>query len=186
MGHFASFFSCFAPPFLLFAFRSFSRYGRHSCEKSKDFVVYFLTALIKQEIHMKCEKCIVSVSYFVVCFAKTLAKMIAKCKKRKVHSGVFRITFFAFWTPFSLFAFRNISHQSWHMCEKPKDFVVYFYTALIKHKIHIKYEKLMGVLYFVVCFAKTFVKYLRNAKYEKFIAGLRTKPEGWNVVTNIQ
>ncbi len=51
-----------------------SHHGWHSCKKSKNFVVYFFVALIKHKIHMKYEKCIVSVSYFVVCLAKTLAK----------------------------------------------------------------------------------------------------------------
>ncbi len=45
---------------------------------------------------MKCEKCIMSVLYFVVCFAKIIARKnnCAKCKKPKVYSGVFRVTFF--------------------------------------------------------------------------------------------
>ncbi len=68
------FFSHFAPLFSLLTFCSISRQGRHSWEKSKDFVVYFFAALIKYEICMKCEKYTVSVSYFVVFFAKTLAK----------------------------------------------------------------------------------------------------------------
>ncbi len=33
-------------------------------------MVYFFVALIKHEIRIKCEKCTVSVLYFVVCFAK--------------------------------------------------------------------------------------------------------------------
>ncbi len=54
------------------------------------------------------------------------------------------------------------------------DFVVYFFAALIKHEIHVKYEKCMAsVSYFVVCFAKTVAKYPQNEKYEKYIAGLR-------------
>ncbi len=53
----------------VFAF-CISHQARHSCENSKDFVVYFFAILIKHEICMKYEKCIVSVSYFVVCFAK--------------------------------------------------------------------------------------------------------------------
>ncbi len=59
-----------------------SRQGRYSRRKSKKFVVYYFMALIKHEICMKYEKCIVSVSYFVVCFAKTFAK----CEIRKVYS----------------------------------------------------------------------------------------------------
>ncbi len=67
----------FRAPF--FVFRILCR-GRHSREISKDFVVYFFAALIKHEIHMKCEKCFVSVSYFVVCFAKNTREI------RKVYS----------------------------------------------------------------------------------------------------
>ncbi len=63
-----------------FAFCSISRQGWHLCKKSKDFVVYFFAALIKHEIRMKCEKCIMSVMYSVVCFAKNTRKM------RKVYS----------------------------------------------------------------------------------------------------
>ncbi len=87
-------------------------------------------------------------------------------EKWKVYSGVFCITFFAFRKPF--FAFR-ISCQGQHLREKSKDFVVYFFAALIKHKIHVKYEKcIVSVSYFVACFAK----YPQNAKYEKCIASL--------------
>ncbi len=43
-------------------------------ETQKDFVVYFFAALIKHEICLKCEKSIVSVSYFLVFFAKTFVK----------------------------------------------------------------------------------------------------------------
>ncbi len=60
---------------LFFAFRSILHQGRHSRENSKDFVVYFFGALIKHEIHMKCEKCIVRVSYFVV-FRENIRKKI--------------------------------------------------------------------------------------------------------------
>ncbi len=46
----------FRAPFFAFLI---SHQGRHSHEKSKDFVIYFLTALIKHEIRMKYEKCFV-------------------------------------------------------------------------------------------------------------------------------
>ncbi len=72
-GYFATF--CVLHPF----FR-ISCQGRHSCANSKDFVVYFFAALIKHEIRLKYEKCIESVSYFVVCFAKNTNEM------RKVYS----------------------------------------------------------------------------------------------------
>ncbi len=45
-----------------------------SVRKFEGFRVYFFTALIKHEIRLKCEKCVVSVLYFVVCFAETFAK----------------------------------------------------------------------------------------------------------------
>ncbi len=61
-------------------------------------------------------------------------KMIVKCEKRKVYSMVFCVTFFAF----------HISHQG-HSSEKSKNFVVYFFSALIKQEIC------------MVCFAKKLV-----------------------------
>ncbi len=66
-------FFCVPSPF--FTFRCISRECRHSCKNWKDFVVYFFAALIKHEIRVKCEKCIVSVSYFVMCFVKNTRKM---------------------------------------------------------------------------------------------------------------
>ncbi len=58
----------------------------------------------------------------------------------------------------SFFAFR-ISLQGWHLREKSKDLVVYFFTALIKHEIHMKYKKCIGsVSYFMVCCVKTSAK----------------------------
>ncbi len=66
--------------------------------------------------------------------------------------------------------FFRILWQGRHSCEKSKDFVVYFFAALIKREIRMKYKKCTAnVSYFAVCFAK----YLRNAKYEKCIVGLR-------------
>ncbi len=53
--------------------------------------------------------------------------------------------------------------------------MVYFFTALIKHEIRMKYEKcIASVSYFVVYFAKL----LRNANYEKYIASLRRDVTG--------
>ncbi len=51
-------------------------------------MVYIFPALIKHEIRMKFEKCIVSVSYFVVCFAKTLAKYARNAKYEKCIAGL--------------------------------------------------------------------------------------------------
>ncbi len=60
--------------------------------------------------------------------------MGAKCEKRKVDSGIFRV-------PFS--AFGSILRQGRHSCEKSKDFMVYFFVALIKHEIRMACEKCM-------------------------------------------
>ncbi len=80
--------------------------------------------------------------------------------------------FFSLFAPlFSLFTFHSILHQGWHSCEKSKDFTVYFFTALIKHKTRMKYENnMVSVSYYMVCFAKTLVKYPQNAKYKKCTA----------------
>ncbi len=51
--------------------------------------------------------------------------------------------------------------------------MVYFFAALIKHGIRMKYEKRMvSVSYFIVCFTKTFVKQPRIVNYKKCIASL--------------
>ncbi len=82
-----------------------------------------------------------------------------------MHSRVFCVTFFCILCPF-FFCFLPFVLGSAY-AEKSKDFVVYFFVALIKLKIRVKYEKcIVSVPYFVVCFAKTFTKYLQNAKYE--------------------
>ncbi len=54
----------------LHSFFPFLRQGLHLSEKSEDFVVYFFAAIIKHGTCMIFKKCIESVSYFVVCFAK--------------------------------------------------------------------------------------------------------------------
>ncbi len=90
-------------------------------------------------------------------------KTIAKCKQEKMYSGVFRDTFFAF---------RSISHQGSHSCEKSKNVVVYFFAAVIKNEMCMKYEKcIVSVSYFAVCLVKTLAKYLLIAKYKKYAAG---------------
>ncbi len=73
--------------FSLFAFRSILCQSWHSCKNSEDFVVYFFAVLIKHKIRLKCEKCIVSVSHFAVCFAKTLAKYLRNAKYEKCIAG---------------------------------------------------------------------------------------------------
>ncbi len=78
--YFTPLFSHFAPIFSLFAFCSNLRQCWHSHENSKDFMIYFFATLIKHEICMKCKKCMISVSYFVVCIMKNTREM------RKVYS----------------------------------------------------------------------------------------------------
>ncbi len=93
--------------------------------------------------------------------------------KSGVSSMVFHVPFFSFRPPFFCFSpFAAFCARS-AFAQKSKDFVVYFFTALIKHKIRIKCEKcIVSVSYFVVCFVKTFAKYPQNGKYKKCIAGL--------------
>ncbi len=86
--YFASLFSHFALLFSFFAFCSILHQGQHSHENSKDFVVYFFAALIKTEICLKCEKCIVSGSHFEVCFVKTFAKYPQNVKYEKCIAGL--------------------------------------------------------------------------------------------------
>ncbi len=50
--------------------------------------LFFFAALMKHEIRMKYEKCLVSVSYFVVCFAKTHAKYPWHVKYEKCKVGL--------------------------------------------------------------------------------------------------
>ncbi len=64
--------------------------------------------------------------------------------------------------------FFRISHQEQHSRGNSKDFVVYFFAALIKHKIRMKCECVVSDS----CFVKTFAKYPQNAKYEKCTASL--------------
>ncbi len=98
-------------------------------------------------------------------------KMITKCKKWKVYSELFCVTFFAFYATF--FAFHILQHfaPGSAFVRKVKGFRGLFSTVLIKHEICMKYEKyIVSVSYFVVCFSKTFVKYLGNVKYKKCMA----------------
>ncbi len=98
-------------------------------------------------------------------------KRLQNAKNEKCMARYFASLFSHFAPIFSLLAFRSILLQSCHSCEKSKEFVVYFFVALIKHKICVKYEKCKAsVSYFVVRFAKTFTKYPQNAKYKKCIA----------------
>ncbi len=76
VGYFASLFSGFTS---LFRFLYFAP-GSTFTQKVKGFRGLFFAALIKHKIHIKCEKCIVSVLYFVACFAKNTREM------RKVYS----------------------------------------------------------------------------------------------------
>ncbi len=78
-GVFCATFFAFRAPFFAFCI---SRHGRHLRENSKYFVVYFFVALIKREIHMKCEKCIAG-------FKKTMIRIhkIKMCETRSVCRG---------------------------------------------------------------------------------------------------
>ncbi len=83
-------------------------------------------------------------------YAKTIGKN-EKCIAR-YFASLFSLLHFA---PGSAFA------------RKVKGFCVYFFAALIKHQIRIKYEKCtVSVLYFMVCFAKTFgnTREMQNTK----------------------
>ncbi len=70
----------------------------------------------------------------IVKYAKTIAK------NEKCIAVYFTSLFSRFASLFSLFAFRSSSRQGWHLREKSKDFVPYFFAALKRHKIRIKYE----------------------------------------------
>ncbi len=95
-------------------------------------------------------------------------------KNEKCIAGYFASLFSCFVPLFLLFVFHSILHQGWHSHKKSKDFMVYFFAALIKHEIRVKHEKcIVNISYFVVCFVKTFAKYPRNVKYEKCMADLR-------------
>ncbi len=69
---------------------------------------------------------------------KVSYKLIVKCVKMITKNekciGVFRVTFFVFCVPFFVF---RILHQGLSLCEKSKDFVVYFFAALIKQEINL-------------------------------------------------
>ncbi len=89
-------------------------------------------------------------------------------KNKKCIAGYFE--FYA-----SFFAFRSILCQGQHLREKAKDFVVYFFAALIKHEIRMESKKcVVSISYFVVCFAKILTKYPLNVKYEKCITQARS------------
>ncbi len=106
--------------------------------------------------------------------------MGAKCDKRKVYREVFCVTLFVFHAPF--FTLR-ISRQGRHLHENSKEFVVYFFVALIKHEIRLKCKKgITSVSYFMVCFAK----YPRNAEHEKCTAGLLIANGPYATWPNIQ
>ncbi len=112
------------------------------------------------------EACIHQAGYTLI---EKYTKTITKCKKRKVYSEVFCVTFFTFCVTFFTFCVPFftfcISCESRHSSKNSKDFVVYFFAVLIKHEIRVICEKcIVSVSYFMVCFAKIFVKYPRNTK----------------------
>ncbi len=94
--------------------------------------------------------------------SQNMRKWLRNAKNKKCMAGYFVSLFSRFAPLLSLFAFRSISHEGWHLCEKSMDFVVYLFAALIKHKIRMKYEKYrMSVCCILRCFAKN----PQNAKY---------------------
>ncbi len=95
----------FVSLFSLFAFGSILRQGWHSHEKSKDFVVYFLAALIKHEIRVKYEKCIRE--YFVFCgvFCENICKISAKHEIWKVHRQPWGDFYQLFWNNLCVYFF---------------------------------------------------------------------------------
>ncbi len=107
--YFAPLFSCLAPLFSLLVFRNISRQGRHSREKSKDFVGYFFAALIEHKICMKCEKCVVIFSILWCVSRKTLTK----CEK--CIASIIRFM----WNlrTSSLQSLKNCVKFSWKLCE---------------------------------------------------------------------
>ncbi len=104
-----SFFLHFTLLFSLFAFCNILYQDQHSCEKSKDFVVYFFAVLIKHEICMKYEKSILSVSYFTVCFVKTFVKYPWNAKYEKCIHSLIHFSFFAFCRHFMQFCIKCIA-----------------------------------------------------------------------------
>ncbi len=98
-------------------------------------------------------------------------------KNGKCIVGYFASLFSHFAALFLLFEFHSISRQGWHSGENSKDFVVYFFAALIKHEIRMKCGKcIMSVSYFIV-FRK---KHSWNAKCEKCIAAITSGREVCN------
>ncbi len=87
-------------------------------------------------------------------------------KTKKCIAGYFAPLFFAFRVPYFAFC---ILRQGWHSRKNSKDFVIYFFAALIKHEIRMKYEK---CIVSVLCFVVFREKHAQNAKCEKCIAGL--------------
>ncbi len=87
----------------------------------------------------------------VIHFPQNTRKQSQNAKNEKHIAG-----YFVFCAPFFPF---HILHQDQHLRKKSKDFVVYFFAALIKHEIRMKYEKcIASVSYFMARFAKTFAK----------------------------
>ncbi len=79
-----SFFRILHPFFRFSHFTAFCARVGICSNSQKDFVVHFFATLIKYKIRMKREKCIVSVSYFVMCFAKTFEKYPQNAKYKSV------------------------------------------------------------------------------------------------------
>ncbi len=83
-----------------------------------------------------------------------MRKRSRNAKNKKCIVGYFA-SFFSHFAP------------GWHSHEKSKDFVVYFFVALIIHEVRLKYEKfIVSVSYFVVFLQKHTqnINEMRNTK----------------------
>ncbi len=91
--------------------------------------------------------------------SQNMRRWAQNAKNEECIAGYFTSLFLLFVPHFSLFAFCSISRQGRHSRGKSKDLVIYFFAALIKYDIRMKYEKcIASVKYFVACFAKTLAK----------------------------
>ncbi len=112
---------------------------------------------ILKTFHVKIVNCVTKTVFhsfptLVTHLSQNMRKRLRNAKNKKCIVGYFASLFSHF------FAF-CISCQGQHARKKSKDFIVYFFAALIKHEICMKYEKyIVSVSYFAVCFTKTFAK----------------------------
>ncbi len=95
---------------------------------------------MKHKICMKYEKCIVSVSYFVVCFAKTLAK----CEKciagvRKMRDNIKERMYLwelKNWLNSQIYALFKIDVNTYANFRMPDDYYLFIFTP-INSRLHV-------------------------------------------------